>query len=262
MDGKRRAELVEHREGEGVSWIAERVAELGTKYGGKIAVDSKGPAGSLIPEIKAHGGRVVEYGSAEMAGATARIYDAIADHFLQVRPDPALEIAMEGAIQAGVGRRVVLGPILSKVDISPLVALTLGFDLALVTGRRREPQIWLKFRIRGMTLNPELWGLEHPHKMHDADRMILELHKAHKLEETGPRSELALDLLRVGCMLDLATIRSTEWSGKGRTLLQLAFDAISSDLRGDEHYDWEHDPVIVALLEYIHPPGRSWRRPF
>jgi hypothetical protein len=112
------------------------------------------------------------------------------------------------------------------------------------------------------TVNPKLWGLDHPHKMEEADQMILERHKAGKLDDTGPRSELALDLLRVGSLLNLAIVRSTKWSELERELLQRAYDAISADLRGEDHYDWESDPQILSLLRYIHPPGQSWRNPY
>jgi hypothetical protein len=111
-------------------------------------------------------------------------------------------------------------------------------------------------------MNPEHWGLAHPSNMRNADRMISDLREAGRLDDTGRRSELALDLLRIGSLLDWVIVRSTPYSGQERALLQRAYDAISSDLRGDPHYGWEHDPKIVGLLKYIHPPGQSFRNPW
>lgn len=137
VDTSRRAEVVEHREG--VTWMVERVVELAKRWSGRIAVDVRGPAAPLIPEIKDQGGRVVEYGSQEMAGATARLYDAIADQEIKVRPHPALETAVEGATKRVAGDLWFWGRSASHVDISPLVALSLAYDQAVVVSRKVEP---------------------------------------------------------------------------------------------------------------------------
>lgn len=137
VDGEKRAELVDHREG--VSWLVERATELTKKWNARVAVDVKGPAGSIVPELEALGVRVEKYGPTEMAGATARLYDALADRQLTVRRHAALDMAAAGARKRISGDVWYWARNSAHVDVSPLVALTLAYDLAVATGRRSAP---------------------------------------------------------------------------------------------------------------------------
>ena len=140
VDSMRRAELVEHQEG--VTWMVARIEELTKKFSAKVAIDSKGPAASLIPDLKAHDVPIVEYDAGMVADATARLYDAIADGFVKVRRHPALEVAVAGARKRVSGERWYWARSNANVDVSPLVALTLAFDLALSSKRRRDPVVF------------------------------------------------------------------------------------------------------------------------
>ena len=139
VDSMRRVELVDTQDG--VTWMVARIEELAKKFSAKVAIDSKGPAASLIPDLKAHGVSIVEYDAGMVADATARTYDAIADGFVKVRRHPDLDVAVAGARKRVSGDRWYWGRSNSTIDVSPLIALTLAFDLALVSKRRRDPPV-------------------------------------------------------------------------------------------------------------------------
>ena len=147
VDSMRRAEVIDYREG--VTWLLERLPELATRYKAKVAIDAKGPAGSLIPELATAGVRVEQYGNDAVAGATARLYDAIADRQVKVRSiagDP-LDRAVAGARKRISGERWYWSRTSPTVDVSPLVALTLAYDLSVASARKRSPQVfWLPNR--------------------------------------------------------------------------------------------------------------------
>lgn len=138
-DGKQRCELVEHRGGR--TWMVERLQELATKYDAKVAIDVKGPAASLIPDLESTRVPLVKYGADEMAGATSRFYDAVADKAIKVRLHPALEVAVAGARKRVSGERWYFGRSNASLDISPLIALVLAYDLAMASARKAEPFI-------------------------------------------------------------------------------------------------------------------------
>ena len=141
VDSQKRCELIDHRPG--VTWMLERIDELVTKWAAQVVIDSRGPAASLIPELEDRGVPVVKYGSTEMAAATARLFDAIADREPKVRPHPDMDQAVAGARKRIVGDSWYWGRTAAHVDVSPLVALTLAYDLAVSNARTPEPfAIW------------------------------------------------------------------------------------------------------------------------
>lgn len=132
------AELVEHREGTG--WIADRVVELVARWDGEVVADERGPVAPILPEIESRGVPVVRYGSGQVAAACGRIFDAIADATVQVRAgSAALDAAVAGARKGIVGDAWYWRRRDAKVDISPLVALTVAFDRAAGNSRSSEP---------------------------------------------------------------------------------------------------------------------------
>ena len=138
-DSQRRCELVEHREG--VGWLAARAAELGVKYSAQVAADSRGPAASALDDLEVRGAWVVRYGSSEMAAATARLYDALADGLLSIRRNVDLDVAAGGARKRTSGDQWYWGRSNANVDISPLVALTLAHDLSVANGPSAAPSV-------------------------------------------------------------------------------------------------------------------------
>ena len=141
VDSSRRVQVVDHHPG--VTWMVERAQELAAKYDAQLVIDGKGPAAALVPEIEADGTVVKVYGAAEVAFATARLYDAIADREMEVMPDEALNLAVAGARKRIFGDTWYWGRSNAHVDVSPLVALTLAYDLAVSNARTPEPfAIW------------------------------------------------------------------------------------------------------------------------
>ena len=94
-----------------------------------MALDARGPAGLFAADLTAEYIEVAPYTSQEMTYACAAVFDAIMDGKVSIRPDPALDAA------AAVTRRQaqdawVWGRRGTAVDVSPIVALTLAYDLA------------------------------------------------------------------------------------------------------------------------------------
>lgn len=139
VDSQRRGELLEHRPGLG--WVVERAAELANKYKAKVAIDVKGPAGSIVPELEALHVVIEKYGPTEMAGATARLYDALADRQVSVRRHADLDLAAAGARKRISGDVWYWARSTARVDVSPLVALTLAYDLSVALSRKPAPWV-------------------------------------------------------------------------------------------------------------------------
>ena len=121
-------ELVEHREG--VGWLVDRAIGLAKKWNAKVALDGRGPAGLFAADFAAEYIEVAAYTAQEMTYACAAVFDAVMDNRIKVRPHPDLDAAA-----AAVTRRQVLdawtwGRRGSATDVSPIVAMTLAFDLA------------------------------------------------------------------------------------------------------------------------------------
>ena len=121
------AELIEYRPG--LAWVVDRLAELSTRLRAPVAVDTKGPAASLIDDLETAGVDLVKYTTADLTRACGRLWDGIADQKIAVRPSPALDDAVAGAAQRQTGD-AWLWSRNTIADPSPLVALTMAVDAA------------------------------------------------------------------------------------------------------------------------------------
>lgn len=137
-----RCELVEH--GEGISWVPDRAVSVATRWGLPIVVDERGPAASLVPEIRTAGATVVEYSLAAMAKAAANVYGAVADGRIQVRRHPVLDDAAKAVRRRPTGDVWVWGRNRSEQDVSAFEALTLAFDAAPNAGIT-DGDVWLSW---------------------------------------------------------------------------------------------------------------------
>jgi hypothetical protein len=115
-------ELVDYRAGTG--WVAGRVAELQGRWACPVAVDSAGPAKSLLPDLEAAGVAVSKV--TEMPSACAAFYDRVVEGRLQVRTSPDLDAAVVGAVRRLSGDVWRWDRRSAAVDISPLVAATVA----------------------------------------------------------------------------------------------------------------------------------------
>ena len=118
------AEVIEHRPS--VGWVVERTAEVLSRWpGAHVVVDGRGPAGSLVPELRRAGVRVVELAPGEVQHACAAFFDDLADGRLSIRRHAALDVATLAVTRQTIGdawrwaRR-------DSSDITPLMAVTLA----------------------------------------------------------------------------------------------------------------------------------------
>lgn len=137
VDGRGHAEVVEYRPGS--AWVAGRCAELRDRHDPYAwALDPKGPAGSLVPDLaevgitvaedpkRPHRGHLAIPTLAQAAAACGQLLDEISEKAFRHIDQPPLNAAAEGARMRSVGEAQLFGRRVSSVDISPLVALNLA----------------------------------------------------------------------------------------------------------------------------------------
>jgi hypothetical protein len=129
-DGKRHVELVKYAAGTG--WCVEYLKERVSRWRPCAVVIQPGsPAGSLIPELEAAGIEVLKPAVGDVGKATGALFDAVAGKDLEARNLracglPELPAAVAGAVWRKVGDAMVWDRQAAKVDVSPLVAVTLA----------------------------------------------------------------------------------------------------------------------------------------
>jgi len=90
-------------------------------------VDAGGPAGSLIQDLADElGVEIVSPKPREIAQATGRFYDAVAEQAISHLDQPPLAVALAGAQKRPLGDAWAWARRGVGVDISPLVAATLA----------------------------------------------------------------------------------------------------------------------------------------
>ncbi len=141
-DGLGHAEVIEHREGTSwiVPWLAERVERWNPVA---VALDVKGPAGSLILSLKDAGISLPAKGTDgksaeprrgdlfiptanEYAGACGALVDEIDQGKLRHRGQIPLNSAVGGVAPRPLGDSYAWGRKTSSANIAPLVAITLA----------------------------------------------------------------------------------------------------------------------------------------
>jgi phage terminase large subunit-like protein len=121
--------LVEYRPG--TDWVVDRVLELREEYEvAAVVLDAAGPAKSLIVDFENNNVDVQVSTAQDMVAACGMIWDAVDQGTLSHFGEPALQLAVQGAekrvlLDAWAWTRTKSAE-LAKVDISPLVALTLA----------------------------------------------------------------------------------------------------------------------------------------
>lgn len=139
LDGLAHVEIVDHDRG--TSWIVERAVKLQAKYPGAVfGVDPRGPAASLIPDLREARVKVVEISTVDYARACGAFYDAVIER--KVRHNgrqPMLDSALAVATVRPLADAWAWKRRESGVPISPLVASTLAYWL-LSSQRTRVPR--------------------------------------------------------------------------------------------------------------------------
>ncbi len=126
-------EVVDYRPG--TAWLADRCAELDKSYHARFAVDARGPAGAFIEQLKRRHVRLVELDSTDVTRACGAFFDAVMDGAVKVRSNPDLDAAVSGAAKRPVGDAWAWGRKSSRVDISLLMAATVGMWAFAAKGR-------------------------------------------------------------------------------------------------------------------------------
>jgi hypothetical protein len=135
-EGKR-VEVVEYRPG--VDWVVDRVGELCQKWDAVCAFDAAGPVASLVHELAPLGRRLVPVAGGEMTKACGMFFDDVAECRLEVKRSKVLDEAVAGVRRRFVGDAWKWVRRDSTVDITGLVAATVG--LWAVALPRPKPRI-------------------------------------------------------------------------------------------------------------------------
>lgn len=139
-DGLAHVEVYEQRDG--VSWLPAWLAERCAKNPiASVVVDAKGPAASLVPELRKRKIRVVVTNTDDMANACADFFDAAMEGELRHVGQPQLTRALNSARKRSIGDRWAWNRKTNDADITPIVAATLahwGLLSRKVRGGTRE----------------------------------------------------------------------------------------------------------------------------
>jgi len=123
-DGRFHVETAHHQPG--TSWVLDWAVASWQLRKIPIRIQTGSFAGSFIVPLRERGVEVVEVSSAEHAQALGQLLDACANDGVRHLGQSSLNAAVKGATVRTAGDVDVLGRRTSKVDITPLVAVTLA----------------------------------------------------------------------------------------------------------------------------------------
>jgi len=125
-DGKVHTEVVKRARGTG--WVVDYIEEMVAKWSpSRVVLDSKGPAGSLVPQFALAGVEVTQISYAEHIQACGLFKSYVEDGKLRHKDQPGLTAALEAARKRDAGEAGGwLWNRRDETDISPLVAATLA----------------------------------------------------------------------------------------------------------------------------------------
>lgn len=135
-DGLIQAELVESKGG--TAWVAPRVADLVKKHRVEPVCDGRGPAFSLVPELRDLGIEVETLNATDHAAACGHLVDAVERQSFRHLNDPELNAAVQAAVTRPLGDAWAWSRKDSSTNIAPLVAFTLAVSAALTHEKPRK----------------------------------------------------------------------------------------------------------------------------
>lgn len=125
-DDRFHLEVVQHHRGTG--WVVPRLAELVTAHRPRAVIcDSRGPAASLLSQVKDAHLAVETVSASEYAQACGSFADAVAQKTIRHLGTAELAAAIKGAATRPLGDAWAWSRRSSKTDISPLVATTFAY---------------------------------------------------------------------------------------------------------------------------------------
>jgi len=145
-DGTPHMTQVTYRAGSVTNELPGRLAELITLYKpAAIAIDAKGPAQSIVPEVERlaemTGTPLWKLNAREVGGACGIVYDRLRAGTLSHGHDEELNAAVAGARKATYGDLWYWARKRSINDVSPLVAATLALYVTLQLEKDPPPEI-------------------------------------------------------------------------------------------------------------------------
>jgi hypothetical protein len=123
-DGLVQVELTERAPGTG--WVVTAAQGFASKNNATIWVDPRSPAMALVPDLVRAGVKVEQMPAGEFPKACAALQRAVQEGTLRHLGDAKLDAAQAGAAIRTAGDSWVWGRAASHVDITPLVAATIG----------------------------------------------------------------------------------------------------------------------------------------
>jgi hypothetical protein len=135
-DGLVQGELVESKGG--TAWVAPRVAEIVKKHKVEAICDGRGPAASLVPEVRDRGMEVQLLTSSEHAQACGQLMDGVERGAFRHLNDPDLNVAVRAACTRPLGDAWAWSRKDSNTNIAPLVAFTLAVSAAMTAEKPKK----------------------------------------------------------------------------------------------------------------------------
>ena len=129
--GSTHVEVVEHAQGQGADRLIARLRQLAGKYETRfVAAHLGGPASSLEQALRSSfGDKFRAVTDKELLAGCGGFYDAIRATELTHVGEPGIRAALEGAVKSHSGDQWRWNRRGSHVDISPLVAATIGWHI-------------------------------------------------------------------------------------------------------------------------------------
>lgn len=142
--GGTHVETVEHRPGAGSDWVITRLHELHAKWPTRaVTAHVAGPVGSLELQMQsAFGDLFVPISDRELSQGCGLIHDGIRDKTLVHVGEPAIRAALDGAAKSTTGDAWRWTRKSSTVDISTLVAATVGWFVHSQPVEQSRPVFW------------------------------------------------------------------------------------------------------------------------
>ncbi len=138
-DGSGVVELIEHRPG--VGWVVDRLVELVERWRVPVALDTYGPAASLVEHLEMRGVTVERCAGRELAAACGAFYDAVLEGRVRLRAHHALDVAAAGAKKRKSGDAWTWARRDTSMDVSPLIAATVAYAKAAGRPAQAAPSV-------------------------------------------------------------------------------------------------------------------------
>jgi hypothetical protein len=124
-DGLVHVEIVEHKRGTG--WVVDRLVELvSDHHAAEVVCDTRGPAAALIRDLEDARLPLRLMSTADVVNACGTLVDHVDQRTLRHLGSGELSLAVRNAATRPLGDAWAWSRRSSKVDISPLVAATIG----------------------------------------------------------------------------------------------------------------------------------------